>query len=179
MWYFISSWKLLSENPQDPTDKIHSLIFTQSPLKIQKAQGSPFWKHRQFFKTSCRKGRKGGRTLGSIEVFFIKQKSIAFLRRLWRQFIRKQILADVRLINAEQMYTGQNYTGHWTVFQFILPTIFIFKNVRTFTEVWMYKVRWENHVFNPRWNKNLMTPSISMLHSHYKEKVCFLAFSSQ
>ena len=31
MWYLINSWKLLSENPQVPTEKIHSLLFTHSP----------------------------------------------------------------------------------------------------------------------------------------------------
>ena len=36
-------------------------------------------------------------------------------------------------------FSIQNYTGHSTLFQFIFPVIFIFKNVRNFTEVWMYK----------------------------------------
>ena len=30
VWYFISSWNLLSENPQDAPGKIHPLIFTLS-----------------------------------------------------------------------------------------------------------------------------------------------------
>ena len=64
-------------------------------------------------------------------------------------------------------------------FQVILPVIFFFKNVKTFTEVWMHKLKQENHVFNPWWNKNLMTPSISRLQSYYKEKVYFSPFSSQ
>ena len=36
-------------------------------------------------------------------------------------------------------FSIQNYTGYSTLFQFIFPVIFIFKNVRNFTEVWMYK----------------------------------------
>ena len=38
-------------------------------------------------------------------------------------------------------FSIQNYTGHASLFQFVLPVIFIFKNVRHFTEVWMHKVR--------------------------------------
>ena len=40
-------------------------------------------------------------------------------------------------------FSIQNYTGHSTLFQFLLPVIFIFnvRNVRNFTEVWMHKVR--------------------------------------
>ena len=53
MWYFISSWKLFSENPQDtPTAQknIHSPIFTQSPWNIQKVQVPSFCQHWIFFR---------------------------------------------------------------------------------------------------------------------------------
>ena len=73
----------------------------------------------------------------------------------------------------------QNCTGHSTLFQFTLLVIYIFKNMRNFTEVWMQKVRWKNHVFNQWWNKNLMNPSISRLQCHFKETVYFLPFSPQ
>ena len=56
MWYFISSWKLLSENPQDtptPQKNIHSLIFTQSPWNIQKVQVPSFWQHWIFFRPAA------------------------------------------------------------------------------------------------------------------------------
>ena len=56
MWYFISSWKLLSENPQDtptPPKSIHSLIFTQSPWNIQKVQVPSFWQHWIFFRPAA------------------------------------------------------------------------------------------------------------------------------
>ena len=51
MWYFISSWKLLSQNPQDtptPQKHIHSPIFTQSPWNIQKCK-SPLFGNIEFF----------------------------------------------------------------------------------------------------------------------------------
>ena len=32
MWYLINSWKLLSENPQPPSEKMYSPIFTHCPL---------------------------------------------------------------------------------------------------------------------------------------------------
>ena len=75
-------------------------------------------------------------------------------------------------------FFGQNYTGHVTLFQFILPVIFIFRNARNFSEVCMQKLRQENHVFNSWWNKNFMTPSISKVQSHYEETAYFLPFSS-
>ena len=37
-------------------------------------------------------------------------------------------------------FSSQNYTCHSTLFQFILPVIFILKNVRNFTEVCLHKV---------------------------------------
>ena len=42
MCHLINSRKLLSENPQlPPPEKIHSPLFTHSPLKIQKVQVPP------------------------------------------------------------------------------------------------------------------------------------------
>ena len=61
MRYLIKSWKLLSENPLAPPEKIHSLFFTNSPLQIQKCKSTPFCKHWKNFRSTCRKG--GGRTL--------------------------------------------------------------------------------------------------------------------
>ena len=62
----------------------------------------------------------------------------------------------------------QNYTGHSTLFQFVLPVKFIFKNAINFTEV-----RWDNHVFNPWWNKTLW----SLLYQGYiattRKKITF------
>ena len=37
MRYLIKSWKLLSENPLAPPEKIHSLLFTNSPYKFKSA----------------------------------------------------------------------------------------------------------------------------------------------
>ena len=69
MWYFINSWKLVSENPQDhpPPDKSHPPIFTQCPLKVQKVQVTPFPTSKLFQAPLQKAG-----ILGSIEVFFVK-----------------------------------------------------------------------------------------------------------
>ena len=56
MRYLIKSWKLLSENPLAPPEKIHSLLFTNSPLQIQKCKSTPFCKHWKNFWSTCRKG---------------------------------------------------------------------------------------------------------------------------
>ena len=48
MWCLINSSKLLSENPQAPPEKIHSLLLTHSPLKIHKVQGPLFANTRNF-----------------------------------------------------------------------------------------------------------------------------------
>ena len=44
---FDQQLKLLSENPQPPPEKIHSVLFTHSPppVKIQKVQVPPFCQH--------------------------------------------------------------------------------------------------------------------------------------
>ena len=44
MWYFINSWKLVSENPQDhpPPDKSHPPHFYSVPPKSSKSASYPF-----------------------------------------------------------------------------------------------------------------------------------------
>ena len=55
MWYLIKSWKLLSENPQVPTEKIHSLLFTHSPpWKFKNCKCPPFYQHWKFFRSPHR-----------------------------------------------------------------------------------------------------------------------------
>ena len=81
--------------------------------------------------------------------------------------------------NISCFFSIQNYIGHSAPFEFILPVIFIFKNETNFTGVWAHKVRYENHIFNPWWNKSLMNSFISRLQSHYEETVYFLPLTSQ
>ena len=69
MWYLINSWKLLSENPQPPSEKIHSPIFTHCPLPKKSETASPpvFAKIENILDPSPLQkgggGRGGGRTL--------------------------------------------------------------------------------------------------------------------
>ena len=56
MWYLIKSWKLLSENPLALPAKMHSLLFTNFSLQIQKCKSPPFCKHWKIFRSTCRKG---------------------------------------------------------------------------------------------------------------------------
>ena len=86
MWYFIDSWKLLSENLQDPPEKIFSLLFTHFPPKNSKiASPTPFWQNWKFSgpPPSLQKGR--GRMLCLrlflFFLFFISWKGhVPFLR---------------------------------------------------------------------------------------------------
>ena len=41
LWYFMSSWKLLAENTQASSDKIHCPIFTHCPHKNTKSASPP------------------------------------------------------------------------------------------------------------------------------------------
>ena len=56
MWYLINSWKVLSENPQVPPERIHY------PLKLEKVQVPPFCQHWIFFSPPP-SAEKGERTL--------------------------------------------------------------------------------------------------------------------
>ena len=67
MWYLINSWKLLSENPQPPSEKIHSPIFTHCPLPKKSETASPpvFAKIENILDPSpLQKGGEGGHCVG-------------------------------------------------------------------------------------------------------------------
>ena len=57
MWYLVNSWKLLSENPQAPPEKLHC------PLKTEKVQVPPFLATLKIFEAPLPLLQKGGRTL--------------------------------------------------------------------------------------------------------------------
>ena len=103
MWYFISSWKLLSENPQDtptPPKNIHSLIFTQSPWNIQKVQVPSFWQHWIFFRPAAER-REDTRIDRSV-----LRKITIDLLHCWDVYdvnLLEKILTEVRLIHAEKI----------------------------------------------------------------------------
>ena len=61
MRYLIKSWKLLSENPLAPPEKIHSLLFTNSPYKFKSASPPLFANIEKISGPPAERG--GGRTL--------------------------------------------------------------------------------------------------------------------
>ena len=83
---------------QNPLPHFYSI----SP-KNSKSAGFPILTTLTIFQDLLQKGKKGRKNTRFHRSVLHKTKIDLFLRRLWRQFIRKKILADVWLIHAEQM----------------------------------------------------------------------------
>ena len=78
MWYLINSWKLLSEIPQAPNEKIHSLLFTHSPPENSKiASAAHFASIENFLGLPLQKGG-GERTLWQANYWLLVIKFLYF-----------------------------------------------------------------------------------------------------
>ena len=83
---------------QNPLPHFYSI----SP-KNSKSTGLPVLTTSKIFQDALHRGKKGRENTRFHRSVLHKTIIDLFLRRLWRQFIRKKILADVWLIHAEQM----------------------------------------------------------------------------
>ena len=71
MWCLIDNWKLVSENSQAPSEKIHSPLFTHFPPKNSKnASPPPFWQNWKIFQAPLLAEREGKDTMLKV-LFFV------------------------------------------------------------------------------------------------------------
>ena len=92
-WYFINSWKSLSENPQPPpSEKTHSFLFTHStPLKIQKVQVHPLLANNEHFQAPLPMQKGQGGTVAMTDSDFsqtlVKLRTFSHLTLCWKYYI--------------------------------------------------------------------------------------------